>query len=242
MQNRYDWSCYTIRIKKRSFLISFSIHFIFLLLFTLPITQNRKEFEREIFIVKMVSLPQIEIPKVSESFEKKIEVTKKQEKIEKIEGKPIIPKKEFSISNKFSPEDYKQKLYSNILKDTKTSQKDSLTKPVDIKIPEIKSGELNSNTISFSTEIPTWYINLLKKKIQDNWSIKEYLINLSAIVSFRIYRNGKIENVTIERSSGDSKFDNSIIDAIKSVKVWPEFPESIKDKYLDIIVEFKMEG
>ncbi|MCM8803830.1 MAG: TonB family protein [Candidatus Omnitrophica bacterium] len=242
MQNRYDWTCYTIRIKKKSFLISLLVHTIFSLSFFLPITKN-KEFKREIFVVKMVSLPEIEIPKVSDRLEEKVEnFIKKQEKIENINEKPKIIKKNFSTSNKFSPEDYKQKLYSNILKETKTFQKDSLTKSVDIKIPEINSEKLNLNTISFSTEVPVWYMNLIKKKIEDNWLIKEYFSNLSTIVSFRIYRSGKIENIIIEKSSGDRKFDNSIIDAIKSVKVWPEFPENVKDKYFDIIIEFKMEG
>ncbi|MCM8767702.1 MAG: TonB family protein [Candidatus Omnitrophica bacterium] len=204
--------------------------------------------------MKLVNIPQIEIPEIIEKkeikiLEKDLPSLKKEEKIKSPKEKIIEKKLEFT--EKFSPEEYKKKLYSkisNIEQQTNLPSKPS-SQNINIKIPEIKSIQINTPTFesysdkpSFITEIPSWYINIIRKKIEENWLLKEYLIGMSAIVSFRIYRDGKVENVYIEKSSGYKKFDNSIIEAIKSVKNWPNFPEEIKDRYLDIIIEFKTEG
>ncbi|MCM8785347.1 MAG: TonB family protein [Candidatus Omnitrophica bacterium] len=253
MQNRYDWTCYTSRIKKRSFFVSFLFHFSLFILFLIPLPQKKKDFvEREVFVVKLVNISQIEMPEITEKkeikvLEKGISSLKKEE-IKSPKEKVVEKKVEFT--EKFSPEEYKKKLYSKI------SNIEQITLPsktpsqnINIKIPEIKSIQINTPSFesssyqpSFTTEIPSWYINLIRKKIEENWLLKEYLIDMSAIISFRIYRDGKIENVSIEKSSGYKKFDNSIIEAIKSVKVWPKFPEEIRDRYIDIIIEFKTEG
>ncbi|MFN4227654.1 MAG: energy transducer TonB [Candidatus Ratteibacteria bacterium] len=254
MQNRYDWTCYTSRIKKRSFFISVLFHFSLFALFLIPLPQKKKDFEREIFVVKLVNIPQI--PEVFETVEKKEIITSekvlsspnKEEKIKSV--KETIIEKKVEFTEKFSPEEYKKKLYSKISSMEQINQP-SKTSPqnINIKIPEIKSIQINAPSFdsstyqpSFNTEIPSWFINLIKRKIEENWLLKEYLIDMSAIVSFRIYRDGKIENISIEKSSGYKKFDNSIIEAIKSVKNWPIFPEGIKDRYLDIVIEFKTEG
>jgi len=228
-------------------------------LFFIPIPEKNKNFEKEIFVVKLVNIPHIEvIEKTSEKKEIKIEErvlppVKKEEKIKTVKDIKVEKKVEFSET--FSPEEYKKKLYSKI-SDTKFSEtnkkssNNTETSNINIKIPEIKSVKISTPSFestssyqtSFSTDIPSWYINLIKKKIEENWLLKEYLIDMSTIVSFRIYREGRIDNISIEKSSGYKKFDNSIIDAIKSVKSWPAFPSEIKDRYLDVIIEFKTEG
>ncbi|MGB9677854.1 MAG: energy transducer TonB [Candidatus Ratteibacteria bacterium] len=244
MQYKYDWACYTDRIKKISLSISFLFHITaFFLIFVSFPNQKNKKLEKEVFIVKLVNIPQIEIPNITE--ENKI----------KNKGKTTLPlkngksEKKKEILETFSSDEYKKKLFSKISEKGSMSNYKTSSDGLNIKIPEIKSVKINPPvfqsdfyTTSFTHEIPSWYINLIKKKIEENWLLKEYLLNMSAIVSFRIYRNGKVENIIIEKSSGNRNFDNSIVDAIKSVKVWPEFPENIKDKYLDIIIEFKTEG
>jgi TonB family protein len=220
----------------------------------------------------MVPLPEIKIPeKIEEklSNQRKIETYEKIESKIKEQGKTKMTertfKKEISekgFEEKFSPEDYKKNLYSKIFKSESQYTEKTYSKKIDIEIPEIKSKDITGSQTSsgqflsgipsttgsqtssgqFLSEIPSWYIELLKKKIEENWSPKEFLTNLSAIISFRIYREGRIENIVIEKSSGYKNFDNSIIEAIKSVKKWPEFPREIKDRYLEIIIEFKIGG
>ncbi|MCM8818521.1 MAG: TonB family protein [Candidatus Omnitrophica bacterium] len=246
MQNRIDWVGYTGRVKKGSFLISIFLHFSLLTLIFIPIKE--KKIEREIFIVKLIEMPNIEKPKVLESTIEKVEIpkiNKKQSlKKEKLKIKDEAKFEKISETGHFSVEDYKKKIYSKIETGVKESPSSSKT---DIKVPEIKSLKISpdESSASFNTvssSIPEWYINLIKNKIQNNWALKDFLIGLSAIVSFRIYKDGKVESIIIEKSSGNRNFDSSIIDAIKSVKKWPEFPNEIKDKYLDIVIEFKTEG
>ena len=254
MQNRFDWTCYSSGIKKKSFFFSFLLHsFLFFFIFLPQISENK--IEREVFIVKMVYLPEVKLTeKIEEelSEQRKIEIGEKIEsKIKKLKKTEITEntfKKEISekgFEEKFSAEDYKKNLYSKIFKREEQHTGKTSSKKFDIEIPKIKSKDFISSQISsgkLETEIPTWYIELLKKKIEENWSPKEFLLGLSTIVSFRIYKEGKIENIVIEKSSGYKNFDNSILEAIKSVKKWPEFPKEINDRYLEIIIEFKMEG
>jgi TonB family protein len=262
MVNKYDWNWYLGRIKKKSFSASLLVHFCLFLLLFLPITKKEEKFEKEIFVVNLVSIPfemkenNVEKKEVKEnikkvSLEKKVPsvYSLKETQAEKIKENIIEKKEEFSES--FSPDEYKKKIYSKIMKgkEDNVSSFTSSSLTENIKIPEIKSTKITpisfdieiSNSTIFS-QIPNWYISIIKKKIEENWSFKEYVGKLSSIVSFRIYREGKIENIIIEKSSGYKKFDKSIVDAILSVKNWPPFPEEIKDRYLDIIIEFETEG
>jgi TonB family protein len=262
MVNKYDWNWYLIKIKKRSFSASLLVHFFLFLLLFLPITKKEKKFEKEIFVVNLVNIPfemkEIKVEKEVKENIKKVSLEKKvlpisplkETKVEKIKENIIEKKEEFSES--FSPDEYKKKIYSKIMKGEKDNVPSSLTPSLsteNIKIPEIKSTKISP--VSFNIEIPnstifyqipSWYISMIKKKIEENWSLKEHVGKLSSIVSFRIYKEGRVENISIEKSSGYRKFDNSIVDAIRSVKNWPPFPEEIKDRYLDVIIEFETEG
>ncbi len=242
MQNRFNWTCYTARVKRKSFFISLFLHLSFFTLIFFSPVKEKKKFEREIFTVKLISLPQIKEEVRIEnfiSFKNVKDIKPEKTKNEKIES----VKQSSKISESFSPEDYRKKVYSKITKEEKAENLIS-QRNIDIKIPDVKSilEEVSPSQIKSTSFIPEWYISLIKKKIEENWSLKSFLVGLSAIISFRIYREGKVENIVIEKSSGYKKFDDSILEAIKSVKKWPEFPEEIKDRYLDITVEFKTEG
>lgn len=243
MQNRFDWTCYTNRIRRKSLFFSFVFHLTFFSLLFLPLTKEKKiDFQREIFIVKMVNIPSIEIPEIIE----KKEGSKLKENLKKIEmekGKKEFSVKSPSLNETFLPDEYKKKLLSKISDGLKVYQREIHSSVnIEVKSPEIKTSDAIQNYQSPTFEIPSWYIEILKKRIEENWNLKGFITDLSAIVSFRIYREGKVENIMIEKSSGYRQFDNSIIEAIKSVKKWPDFPKEIKDRYIDVIIEFKMEG
>lgn len=224
------------------------------LFFFLFIPSKKEKIENEIFIVKMVSIPEIKTPEILKpAIENSKPIVSQQKKTftEVVKSKKEIEKIEFEKRDTFSSEKYKQQLYSKLSKsgESEDISKNFKKNNIDIKIPEIKSVEIEKiSSIGFepiygqNVEIPTWYISLIQKKIKENWNVKDLLSDLSAIVSFRIYREGKVENIVIEKSSGYEKFDNSIIEAIKKINHWPSFPENIKDRYLDIVIEFKTEG
>lgn len=243
MERGIDWFQYMNKIGKRSFFFSFIVHLILLFsLFLTPPKGKKIDFQQEIFIVKMVNIPSIEIPEIIE----KKEGSKLKENLKKIEMEK--GKKEFSVKSPylnetFFPDEYKKKLLSKISDGLKVYQREIHSSVnIEVKSPEIKTTDVIQNYQSPTFEIPSWYIEILKKRIEENWNLKGFITDLSAIVSFRIYREGKVENIVIEKSSGYRQFDNSIIEAIKSVKKWPDFPKEIKDRYIDVIIEFKMEG
>ena len=236
MQNKYDWSGYTTRIRKKSFTITFLIHLIGIssLLF---LSGKKNSLSDEIFIVQMVEIPPLKISRSVLKMEKKIPEIKKRELIRE---KSTIREKKVETPS-FSIEEYKKRLERKINLSMKES-KVSKIKNVPIKIPEIKSTSLNIKNLEFSLTIPQWYILMVKSEIRKNWILKENFTGLSAIVSFRVTRDGRIKNITLEKSSGFSFFDNSVIEAVKLTKQLPSFPEEIKEKYLEIVIEFKTEG
>ncbi|MCS7181005.1 MAG: hypothetical protein NZ891_06620, partial [bacterium] len=116
MQNRFDWTCYTSRVKIKSFIISFLFHFSLFIGFFLPFPQKYKNIEKEIFIVKLVNIPQIEIPEIKEKkdikFERNFLPEPKNKRIGKSYVKEEKIEKNMEFSETFSPEEYKKKLYS----------------------------------------------------------------------------------------------------------------------------------
>lgn len=272
MQNRYDWFGNTNRIRVKSLGISFFIHFFIFFISLLNINSKEKKLEHDFLVVNLIPLTEFEIPiyerKEMPKLEKKsFEIRTPKENLEKT-GLPKVEKlspfklnvdKKSDFSEKFSTEEYKEKLLSKLSKanenfeGSKFSQQTKKSSSLENIVPEIKSlriesensqifSQIGSIRSPYQERIPDWFINLIKKRIEENWTVKENLIDLKAIISFRIYRDGRVENIAIEKSSGYKSFDNSIIEAIKSVKRWPEFPSEVKDKYLDIVIEFKTEG
>lgn len=236
MQNKYDWTGYTTQIRKKSFTITFLIHAIAISSF-LFLSGKKNNLKDEIFIVQMVEMPPLKVSRKILQMKKKIPEIKKRESIVE---KRTIRKKEIEIPS-FSIEEYKKRLEKKINFSTKES-KVSKIKNVSIKIPEIKSASLDIKSLKFSLGIPEWYILMVKSEIRKNWILKENFSDLSAVVSFRVFKDGRIKNITLEKSSGFSSFDNSVIEAVKLTKCLPSFPEDLKQKYLDILIEFKTEG
>ncbi len=231
MQNRESWSGYESKVKKKSFLLSLTIHFIGIVFLTVSsININHKN---EVFVVQLVNIPFV--PEVKKKVLEKPKFNKERIK-SKIENKEEIKQ---SGPSSFDVNEYRNKLLSKI-ENTKLAKNEK----VDIgkiDIPSLHSTSLSLKNIRFLTDIPAWYISLLKSKIEENWKFKNIIGELSTLISFRIYRSGRITNLKIEKSSGYVPFDRSAILAIKSTKDIPPFPEEIKQSYLDVMIEFKKE-
>jgi len=99
--------------------------------------------------------------------------------------------------------------------------------------------EMTEISISSLMSIPDWYLSSIHKKIKENWRIDNIFGERTAIVSFRVYRDGRIEDISLEKSSGDTRFDRSVLEAVISTRQAPPFPAEITHNYLDIIIDFK---
>lgn len=79
------------------------------------------------------------------------------------------------------------------------------------------------------------YFSLIHDRVQDEWSIHSEDLKdskLSIIVSVRIARSGKLLETHIEKSSGDSHFDGSLIKAIRKAE-FPPLPQDFEGEFLE---------
>jgi len=233
MQNRESWLGYESKIRKKSFFLSLTIHFIGITFLTVSsININHKN---EVFVVQLLNIPSV--PEVKEKVLEKPKFNKKKIK-SKVENKEKIKQEEIPS---FNIDKYRNKLLSKIEIESSKLAKNEKVNIGKINIPSLHSTSLSLKNVKFLTDIPSWYIALLKSRIEENWKFKNIIGELSALISFRIYRSGKITNLKIEKSSGYSAFDRSAVLAVKSTKDIPPFPEEIKQSYLDVMIEFKKE-
>ncbi len=247
MQNRRDRTGDTDRIKRKSLGISFLIHFAgIFVLFTSP--WNRPSATTyEIFTVQVINIPEIEMPKPLPE-----EKTIPEKTSIPIESKPTV--KSSPLAEKFverpapkvptfSAEKFRETLSAKIERPVPAEKSTPKTEESPtVKIKKIESTIMDVNISALNLTIPQWYINLVQSRIKENWKISNILGSRSAIISFRIYRNGQIDNISLEKSSGNSSFDRSVIDSLKETKNLPPFPQEIPDNHLDIVIDFKTEG
>jgi len=233
MQNRESWTGYESKVRKKSFFLSLTIHFIGITFLTVSsININHKN---EVFVVQLLNIPSV--PEVKEKAWENPRVDKKKIK-SKVESKEKIKQEEIPS---FNIDKYRNKLLSKIEIESSKLAKNEKVNIGKINIPSLHSTSLSLKNVKFLTDIPSWYISLLKSRIEENWKFKNIIGELSALISFRIYRSGKITDLKIEKSSGYSPFDRSAVLAVKSTKDIPPFPEEIKQSYLDVMIEFKKE-
>lgn len=79
------------------------------------------------------------------------------------------------------------------------------------------------------------YFSLIHDRVQDEWSIYSEDLKdskLSIIVSVRIARSGKLLESHVEKSSGDSHFDESLIKAIRKAE-FPPLPQDFEGESLE---------
>ena len=84
------------------------------------------------------------------------------------------------------------------------------------------------------------YMVALRDQVQDNWSYPEAYrrTDLQMIVSLKISRAGKLISVWVERSSGNARFDDSLINAIKKAAPFKPLPESFEGALLETGLRF----
>jgi TonB family protein len=89
----------------------------------------------------------------------------------------------------------------------------------------------------------SYYLNLLRNRIKSNWfpphQANENNSPLSVNISFEISRNGHIENIASDNSSGRYLFDQAALRAVYSVGTLPPLPEEFVGDRLIVHIEFE---
>lgn len=249
MRNRKSWISYSSRIGRKSLSISFLIHFAGIsLLVTSPWKRNDAS-KYEVFNVQIIDLSKIEVPRTEIPLqEREPEATPAPEKVVQIE-KRSGRKNETKIQSEpprqlpsFSAEKFRESIIARTEKNSQPPVEKKSTNNVPVKIAKIESSLIEISVSNISMTIPQWYISQLHNRIKENWRTNTLLGIRTSVVSFRINRNGRIENISLEKSSGNPSFDKLAVDAVKTTTQIPPFPTEIPNAYLDIMIDFKTEG
>jgi len=92
--------------------------------------------------------------------------------------------------------------------------------------------------VDLEKKYPAYY-GLLKERINENWSYPERVKdNIEILVSLKIARTGKLLDVSIDKSSGNQAFDDSLLKAVKKAAPFPPLPVDMEENPLDIGLRF----
>ena len=90
----------------------------------------------------------------------------------------------------------------------------------------------------------SWYLSVVQGKVTMSWEQPSARLAtdnaLSALVSFRIKRDGSIDALTVRRSSGRSTLDQSATKAVRDSAPFPPLPSDYREGYLDVTIEFTL--
>jgi TonB family protein len=92
-------------------------------------------------------------------------------------------------------------------------------------------------TLSVSDFPYAWYIRQIQGKIQEKWVGRAIPGQQPAIV-FEIRRDGRLNVVTIDRSSGNAYYDQVALRAINDASPFPPLPDDFKKPVLRIGLQF----
>lgn len=84
------------------------------------------------------------------------------------------------------------------------------------------------------------YYSIIHDRIKDNWLYPEGFDykKISVIVSIKIDRSGSLLESVLEESSGNKRFDESLMNAIQKASPFPPLPHEFEGKYLETGLRF----
>lgn len=204
---------------KNSILISFGLHILLIiLLLILPSRPKRWNKSSTIYPVELISMAQImSVPSVKKEEIKTVPPTEK-------------PKEE---AVNISKTDVKKRTEVKKELPTESVQKPSKPAPVG-------SSGLKIDTQDFPF---AYYLTILQNRIQSNWQPPYQTAAqqeiMSTVVGFQVLRNGKIVNVSVEKSSGRYLFDQAAQRAVYSANPLPPLPDEFNGEFLSVHIEFE---
>ncbi len=100
------------------------------------------------------------------------------------------------------------------------------------------------NLVLQGTDFPhAWYVAIVQNQIYENWEPPQRLALIqpgaTALVRFRIHRDGKMSGVALDSSSGYTLLDRSALEAVRGMAGLPPLPSDYKEEYLNVVVSFR---
>jgi TonB family protein len=72
------------------------------------------------------------------------------------------------------------------------------------------------------------YLDQVESRVMAVWRLPEKVAGRRVIIRMNLERSGRVSNVRVEKSSGDKKFDDSALEAVRTASPFPRVPESAK--------------
>jgi len=97
----------------------------------------------------------------------------------------------------------------------------------------------------FAARYP-WYVESMKRAISQNWMQNTIDPAVRAarrahsVVTFRIYRDGTVKNISLNTSSGNQSMDDSSTRAMLSIDKFPPLPADYSGSYIDVTFDFDL--
>jgi len=85
------------------------------------------------------------------------------------------------------------------------------------------------------------YLRLIWERIKGGWTLPPGVFpseNWQALVHLRILKNGKLTEVKLAESSGNTYFDRSVLRAIQKADPLPPFPAGIHEDSIEVGIRF----
>jgi TonB family protein len=86
----------------------------------------------------------------------------------------------------------------------------------------------------------SYYLAAIERKVSQNWfsGVSSGAEGLTCLVFFRLQRDGRVDDVRIEQSSGNTYFDRSAMRAVRSAEPFPPLPRAFTENFLGIHFTF----
>ncbi|MFH1784093.1 MAG: TonB family protein [bacterium] len=132
-----------------------------------------------------------------------------------------------------------QKIFKRIQKASKAITEKFTRKTIKQNFPTIEkvpsSVEIEVQHFPF-----TYYLEIIRNKINNNWQPQKGIGHKEAVAFFKIARDGSVRELSIEKSSGISFFDRSALRAVMESEPFPPLPAGFNEQYLSIHLSFKV--
>lgn len=184
-----------------------------------------------LFLFRVV--PEVRLP--SRIYSVRILTASKSKKVEgakKKATKPEVKVKRKTKKKKPSPKSKKK---------TPAKKPEKKEKPMDVNVKEDKGTSISIDAERFPF---SYYLEAVEGKVSRNWfgSVVSGSEGLRCVVYFRLLRDGSVDNVKVEQSSGNRYFDESALRAVKSSAPFPPLPRAFSGMYLGIHFVFVQKG
>jgi len=87
------------------------------------------------------------------------------------------------------------------------------------------------------------YYTQLWERVREQWILPEALLKgaagLEAVVVVRIRRDGSVEKMWLERSSGNKRFDASALRAVERAAPFPPLPSGYRGRVMEVGIRFR---